>query len=213
MTPPSTMFGDLIESTDVQNAAEETIAKFLKDYVAEYERQREIAAGTIDLIETYTQVNEFRDWAGNETPVCVIVSPELPEVHKKGDTYIGLFPLGIGLIVQANNRANTNRMARAYGAIIRQLLVQQAGLGGLASGLTFESEKYNDVPEGEDRAQASAQAIFTVEVPGIVDSRKGIVVPSEDPYGEELEDPDELSEAPLSDSASVEIKKEDEVGP
>jgi hypothetical protein len=207
MPPKPTLFGRLIESTDVQNAAQETIEEWIETYLAEYERQRELDPKTIQVIETYTQVNEFRDWAGNETPVCVIVSPELPETSKKGGgEYTGQFILGIGIIVQADTRPNTNKMARAYGAIIRQLLLQQAGLGGLASGITFESEKYNDVPEGEDRAQASAQVIFTVEVPGIVDSRKGTIAPSENPYGDD-------SEAPTAESAEVTIKKEDEVGP
>lgn len=205
---PPTLFGRLIESTDVQQAAEETIKKWIETYLAEYERQRGLAPETIDVIETYTQVNEFRDWAGQETPVCVIVSPEIPVAKKHGDgVYTGEFTLGIGLIVQASTRDSTNRMGRAYGAIIRQLLLQQAGLGGLASGITFENEKYNDVPEGEDRAQASAQVIFTVEVPGIVDSRKGIIEPTDDPYGSG-------SEAPEAQEVSVTINDEEiEVGP
>lgn len=205
---PPTLFGRLIESTDVQVAAQETIEKWIETYLAEYERQRGLDPKTIDVIETYTQVNEFRDWAGNETPVCVIVSPEIPVTKRHGDgTYSGDFTLGIGIIVQANNRINTNRMGRAYGAIIRQLLLQQAGLGGLASGITFENEKYNDVPEGEDRAQASAQVIFTVEVPEIVDSRKGVIEPFEEPY-------EAGSEAPEAQKVSVTINdEENEVGP
>jgi hypothetical protein len=90
--------------------------------------------------------------------------------------------------------------------VIRQMLVQQKGLGGFASGLTYEDEKYDDVPESEDRAQASAQVIFTVDVPGIVNFKKGIIEPSADPYGTD-------GEEHAAESAGVTITKVEEVGP
>lgn len=208
-----TRFGLNFNANVLAEACQETIEEFLEDYLAEYERQNGLDPRTIPPFKDYTNVNEFRNWAGNETPVCVIVSPGLNgKPMKKGDMYVGEFVLGVAAIVQSRNREATNKLSRAYGAILRQLLVQQAGMQGLASGTTWEDEKYNDVPESEDRAQASAQVLFTVEVPGIMDWRKGIVAPSEDPY--EL-DP----EAPLAKEVNVEVNDEnihvdeEEVGP
>lgn len=208
-----TRFGLNLNANDLADACQLTIEEFIEDYLAEYERQNGLAPETIPKFKTYSQVNEFRNWAGNETPVCVIVSPGLNgKPAKKGDMYVGEFVLGVAAIVQANNREATNKLSRAYGAILRQLLVQQPGMQGLASGNTWEDEKYNDVPESEDRAQASAQVLFTVEVPGIMDWRKGIMAPSENPY--ELD-----SEAPLAKEVNIEANEEiihadeEEVGP
>lgn len=204
-----TLFGFNFDANMLADAAQKTIELFIEDYLAEYERQHELKPETIPPFKTYTQVNEFRNWAGDETPVCVIVSPGMNgRPAKKGDgTYVGEFVLGVAAIVQAQERIQTNKLSRVYGAVLRQLLIQQAGLQGVASGIDWEDEKYNDVPESEDRAQASAQVLFTVEVPGIVDASKGIIAPSEDPY-------ETGSEAPLSEKVNVTINEEkQEVGP
>lgn len=210
-----TKFGFSIGRGEVLNDVQATIEAFIKDYLAEAERQHGKEPRWLPNFKTYTQVNEFRNWAQDETPVCVIVSPGLaapPE--KKGDGwYMAKFDLGIAIIVQANNRENTNALADMYGPIIRQLMLQQAGYGGLISGIDFEDEKSNDVPETEDRAQAAVQVIFTVEVPGVVNGRLGMTEPSTDPYGDGLEDPGEESEAPLIETSSVAVEKKDEVGP
>lgn len=207
-------FGPNIGRKQVMDSVEATVKEFEKDYLAEAERQWGLDPHTLPLFKTHSQVNEFRNWADDETPVCVIVSPGLAAAKQKGGgEYTGIFDLGVACIVQANNRENTNKLADIYGPAIRQLVLQQIGFGGLITGIDFLDEKANDVPESEDRAQTATQAIFTVEVPGIVNGRLGLVEPSEDPYGDGLEDPDEQSEAPLADEVNVEIKEKEEVGP
>jgi hypothetical protein len=203
-----TKFGFSIDANQIADAVQSTIEEFIKDYLAEAERQRELAPQTIPIFKTYSQVNEFRNWADDETPVCVIVSPGMSgkPLRKGRGEYMGNFTLGVAAIVQANQRENTNKLSRVYGAVLRQLLVQQAGMGGLVTGIDWEDEKYNDVPESEDRSQASAQVLFTVEVPGIVDASKGILAPSEEPY--EL-DPEE----PTATDVNVDIEEKAEVGP
>lgn len=205
--PNPTLFGHSFGPDHLQNAVEETIKAFLEDYLAEAERQRGLEPETLPVFKTYSQVNEFRNWADDETPVCVIVSPGIPRFKRKGrGEYFAEFDLGVACIVQANNREKTNALSRVYGPVIRQLMVQQAGLGGVASAVDLIEEKYDDVPESEDRSQAVAQIIFTVEVPDVVDASKGIMQPSESPY-------ETSSEAPTAVSAEVEIEKKDEVGP
>lgn len=202
------LFGENKTRKDLQNAVQQTIERWLEDYLAEYERRHKLDPQTIPVFKEYSQVNEFRNWADDETPVCVIVSPGLhePPAMKGDGHYDGKFDLGVACIVQANVREKTNDLASIYGPIIRQLLLQQRGLGGFSSGLTYEDEKYDDVPESEDRAQAVAQVIFTVDVPGIVNYKKGIIDPSDDPYGIDAEEH-------AAESASVTIEKVEEVGP
>jgi hypothetical protein len=127
--------------------------------------------------------------------------------QKGGGEYTGIFDLGVAAIVGANNRENTDKLADLYGPILRQLLLQHADLGGVATGIDYADEKYNDVPDGQDSPLSSAQVIFTVEVPGIVNGRKGIITPSDDPYEDD-------GEVPLAEKVGVTINKErQEVGP
>ncbi len=204
-------FGFSVSRKQVLDDIEETIKTWMKEYLAEAERQAGLDPRTLPEIKTFTQVNEFRNWAQDETPVCVLVSPGLSDKpKKKGDGwYMASFDVGVAIIVQANNRENTNNLADIYGPILRQLILQQAGYGGLISGIDFEDERYNDVPETEDRAQASVQVIFSVEVPGMVNDKLGVTEPSDDPYGDGLEDPGEQSEAPLAESASVAVEEKE----
>jgi hypothetical protein len=208
-------FGLSVSRKHVMDSVEATIKAFEEDYLSEAERQWGLNPHDLPTFKTHSQVNEFRNWADDETPVCVIVSPGLAgRPEKKGSgLYMGKFDLGVACIVQANNRENTNRLADIYGPAIRQLLLQQIGFGGLISGIDFVDEKANDVPESEDRAQTAVQVIFTVDVPGIVNGRLGIAAPSEDPYGEDLEKPDEQSEAAVAEKATATVEKKDEVEP
>lgn len=210
-----TKFGFSIGRGKVLDDIEATIRAFIKDYLAEAERQNGRKPRSLKVFKTYTKVNEFRNWADNQTPVCVLVSPGLAEKPKKkaGGVYMGKFDVGVACIVQANKREKTNELADIYGPAVRQLLLQQIGYSGLITGIDFEDEKTNDVPETEDKAQAVSQVIFSVEVPGIVTSGLGIAEPSKDPYGDGLKDPDEASEAPKAKTASAEVNKKDEVGP
>lgn len=204
------LYGPSFGRHHLRKAVEETLKKWMPDYLAEAERENGLKPRTLPNFETYEHVNEFRNWADDETPVCIIVSPGLAETKQKGaGEYTGVFDLGVAAIVGANNRENTDKLADLYGPILRQLLLQQAGLGGVATGIDYIDEKYNDVPDGQDSPLSSAQVIFTVEVPGIVNGRKGTIAPSEDPYGDD-------GEAPLADDVNVEIEskdEEDEVGP
>lgn len=209
-------FGFSISRKQVCDDVQKTVEAWIKEYLAEYERQQGLKPRTLPVFKDYTQVNEFRNWAQDETPVCVVVSPGLSDKpQKKGDGwYSGKFDIGIAAIVQANNRINTNKLANHYGPVIRQLMLQQSGFGGLINGIDFEDERYNDVPETEDRAQASVQVIFSVEVPGMVNDRLGVIEPSDDPYGDGLEDPDEQSESPtIKEVGGIDIVLKDEVGP
>lgn len=202
------LYGPSFGRHHLRKAVEETIRKWMPDHLAEAERENGLKPRTLLNFKTFEHVNEFRNWADDETPVCVIVSPGLSETKQKGGgEYTGVFDLGIAAIVGANNRENTDKLADLYGPVIRQLILQHADLGGVATGVDYVDEKYNDVPDGQDSPLSSAQVIFTVEVPGIVNGRKGIMAPSEDPYGDS-------GEAPLAEEVSVTINEErQEVGP
>jgi hypothetical protein len=175
--------------------------------LAEAERERGLKPRTLPIIKNYTTVNEFRNWAAEDTPVVVIVSPGLAEEPAmKGDgTYRAKFHLGVAVIVEANNRDNTRKLARIYGPVVRQLMLQQQGLGGISSAVEYEDERYDEPPEREDHAVMAVQVTFRVEVHNVVNKRLGIAEPSADPYGlgTEFDNPVE---------ANITIEKKDEVG-
>lgn len=211
------LYGPSFGRHHLRKAVEDTLKLWMPDYLAEAERVNDLKPRTLLNFETYEHVNEFRNWADDETPVCIIVSPGLAAAKQKGaGEYTGIFDLGVAAILGANNRENTDKLADLYGPILRQLLLQQASLGGVATGIDYVDEKYNDVPDGQDSPLSSAQVIFTVEVPGIVNGRKGTIAPSEDPYGDD-------GEASLAKEVNLDVneetihvddeEEEDEVGP
>lgn len=202
----SSVFGKIIGKEQVEQAVEATLKKWMTTYLAEIERQRGIPPRSLPEIRNYTNVNEFEKWPEDQLPLVVIISPglggEKPRMEGDG-TYTAKFLIGLATVVSADTQENTSKIAGMYGAAVRACLAQQQDLGGISTGIEWQDERFDDIPNEERRSLASVQEVFLVEVPGIVNERDGLMAVPDDPYAP-------IGDWPEAETVHVTINKEDE---
>lgn len=198
-------FGPIIGGEQLEVAVKDTLKLWLPTYLAEIERQRGLDPRSLPMIRNFTFANELEKFPEDQLPVAVIISPgiggDLPTMDGEGQ-YTAKFICGIAVIVSADTQTNTNRLSKMYGAAIRACLLQQPSLGGFASGVEWQDERFDDIPSEDRRSLAAAQEIFHMEVSGITNERLGMAVPPDDPYAVPAEWPE-------AETVQVSIDKEE----
>jgi hypothetical protein len=197
------LFGPIFVPSFLEQAVIDTLKLWLPTYLAEVELQLEREQGLIEPPRSYTTRRRFEKFPEDQIPTCVVVSPGLAnEPHKEGDgSHRAEWALGVGVIVSAPDQESTNLVAKIYGAAIRACLLQKSSLGGVASGITWYDESYDDLPSDDTARTLGAAALyFRVEVEDIVNSRVGPNVPT--PPG---------TQWGVAETVTVTIEKEDEL--
>lgn len=170
------------------SALEETAIAFLKDrlpeYLAEIERQTGRPQEQLPMIRSWTTRNEFVKWPEEQLPAMVVVSPGTNGVPKKaGDGKVrATYALGLAVVCSAKDGEATSKLARDYAAAIRACVEQHPDLGGVAEGSLWTGERFDDIPQEQDRNLSSGQVGFMVEVRDVVDASQGLTDKPEDPY-------------------------------
>lgn len=185
------IFGSIQISDDVEQAVVDTLRKWFKTYLVEYELQ----AGLIDdkyetpkhpLPKQYLKANDLDTSNADALPSIVVVSPGISTrsvPHQEGDgSFRVFFNIGVGVFAGSGIRPNTMKIVRVYTAIIRTIMLQKQALGGFADGSTWLDESYNPHFSIEDDQTISAgQVVFEIEVSGIVNRFGGPVAEIPDP--------------------------------
>jgi hypothetical protein len=78
--------------------------------------------------------------------------------------YIARWAVICEAYVSAKTEADTRKMARDIGALVRATLVQEPGLHGFARAVDWVGENYTQLPPIERRSKATAEISFVVEV-------------------------------------------------
>lgn len=194
------VFGNITTSVDVEGAMEAHVVKWITTYLREVERQKGLKVGLLPSPRSYQKRNELQRWPEDQMPAIVIVAPGTAGTPKrKGDgTYDANWVCGVAAVVSSTDKESTRTMASYYTAAIRAAVLQHRSIGGFARGVTYEDERFDDLPEVQGRSLVSGQVFFTVQVSAIVDSSQGPSQPSDDP-----------AEWPDVETAQVTIQKED----
>lgn len=184
MTYDPKVFGRILDKTDAENAMEEHLRLWLTTYIAELERQKGFAAETIQTPVAWLRANDFAKWPEDQTPAIIIISPGLVGDPKAEGNRVWSAPYGVGVaaVVSSIDRPRTRALAGFYGAAIRAAVLQHPSLGGFARDTTWVDERFDDVPQEDERTLASAQEVFRVDVFGMTTGRTGPKTPPEDPY-------------------------------
>lgn len=178
-----TIFGQIVDATEVETAALTTLESFSRDYLAEMERSRGLPSGTLPQVRSWIVAGDFRHWPQEQLPSVLVVSSGMEgEPKREGSSkYRALFGLGFAVVVSASDQAASDRLARYYTAAFRTLILQHASLGGFASGVEWVDEAYDLLPERDGRTFAAGQSVFRVEVEDVATARGGPRTPSPDP--------------------------------
>lgn len=180
MTTP-TIFSPIITGADVEAAVEATIKAWQADYLAEVADQAGLERGSLPLFRSYPRLLDLSKWDEDQTPSCVISAPGTLETPAtRGRQINARWAVGIGCIVSAKDMQSTLRLSQLYIAAVRAILVQQGSLGGISSGVSFISERYDDLDSSDARSLASGVGQFGVDVIGITELGMGPKTPSGD---------------------------------
>ena len=181
---PDTVFGKIVVASEIEYAARDLLKKWFTTYLREIERQVGWEGDPLPSPRNYTNRNEFDALPGEELPKVVVISPGTegrPE-HPEGDGYYrAVWQLGVGVATAAQTEEEADRMAKMYGAAARGIMAQNQDLGGIAVGVYWIRESYDDLPIDDQFANyKQAGVYFGVEVEKAVNRWMGPDEPSEE---------------------------------
>ncbi len=181
--PPGyeTVFARILTGDDVERWVIDTLWTWSGTYLAEVERQHNLAAGALQRPRAWLVAPSWDKWPEDQVPAVVVQSVGLAEpASREGrGAYRARWQVGVGCIVSARTQAETHRMAQLYVAAHRALLIQRPSLGGRAEGVVWQDEDYTQLVYDDLRSLGMGAATFSVEVADVTSWGVGPTSPSE----------------------------------
>lgn len=178
--PANSIFENISPGSLVQEAAAATLLKWMPTYLREIERQLSRTLGQIPAPRTYTSRNRFESFPEDQMPLCVVVSSGLVDTpsRESDGRYNAWFSLGIGFLASARDEDAADFLSKVYAAAGRAIILQRPSLGGVASGVEWIDETYDDDVVTEDqRTMKASYVIFRIHMDDIVTRFAGPVEP------------------------------------
>lgn len=199
----TSIFGEIFTADELESAVESTLKIWFRTYLNEIELQHGQPNVNLPPPRSYKHHVEMDTYPEPQLPQCLIVSPGMSSAPlMEGDgTFRGFWRVAIGIVNSAKDRESTNRNSKWYAAAVRAIILQHRSLGGVACGVEWEEEGYEDGPTEADRSLAVSTNTFIFEVPGIADREGG---PSEP----EPPDPDDLPGSTWPDVQTTDLDVE-----
>ncbi|MCA1782241.1 MAG: hypothetical protein LC679_08735, partial [Intrasporangiaceae bacterium] len=115
---------------------------------------------------SYVSSLDTDKFSEDQTPSCVVVAPgTFDEPVRRGDnSYDIQWSVGVGVVVSGQTVENTFELCELYTAAVRLCLLQQASLGGVASGTDWLNERYDELLVEDLRTIAAGVVQFVVTV-------------------------------------------------
>ncbi len=187
------IFGDNIDSADVEEALLTFLREWMPTYITEIVRQKD-PAGTIwpngvAAVRSFTVVHAAEEkWPEDQLPMLLAHSPGLAEEPEaQGDgTVSAKYACGLSAIASGSTLAMTKALARVYGSAARMAILQHEGLGGFAEGVEWKDERLFPVVQGveAERNLMSVSGMYVIEVAQVLNRDGGPREPLEPPYTE-----------------------------
>jgi hypothetical protein len=189
-----TPFHRILTGADVEDAAIALMQKWMPTYLAEMERQTGRTADSLPHVRSWVRTNEFEKFPEDQLPAVLVICPGLAdEPVKTGDgKYRAGWALGVAVVVSARDQAVTQELAKVYAAAIRALLLHHPSMEGLARGMEWNDERYDDLAQVDERTLSAARQVFTVEVDDVTTARAGPAAPDPLPDHHEPYPPDAI---------------------
>lgn len=204
----SNIFGNILTRKTVEEAVLATVELWIDTYLCEIERNEGITVRDLPRPRSYARANIYNIFPDEQLPAVVIISPGLSkapikQAQGKHRTY-----WNVQVAFQVASTPDAVRdLADYYTAAARAIFLQHQDLGGMADGITWLGEKYNDAPDPFRRSVASGNVLLEVEVDDAVTAAAGPVGP--DPIPDPTPDPGNW---PKVLHTFVEVEKVEEIG-
>jgi hypothetical protein len=187
VTEPNGYFEAIFAAPMLENALLALIKEWLPTYLAEVERQFGIDAGTLARPKYFgTSVDDTLE-PGERYPAIVVVSPGTAEVPEGtgGGAWSAWYDVTVATSVMGSNEMGARRQAGLYSAAVRALVMQHAGIGGVAEATLWQGEEFLGEPgKTRNRTRGGALTHFRIKVADVVNSQAGPTFPvPTDPLG------------------------------
>ena len=186
-----TDFAHVVLVTDIETAVESTLKRWIGEYVRLVERQQGLTAGLKPLPKSWRVDTVAEKWPEDQLPSVMIISPGTfsePQEDGSGE-YYAWWSIGVGCLASAPDSQAARLNAAIYTAAIRDCLVNNQTLGGLAEGVTWLRESYNLAEITSDRTLVGGIAEFSVRVASVVTWTSPATDPRSDPTPPWIVDP------------------------
>lgn len=212
------IFGPLVATEDVVQAAVSTLTLWMPEYLAEVERKKGLRRKTIPrppTSESYHGGVDLEAWIGADAPeVMVVVKPSGEPERSASAGYTQGYTLEVGCLcigtgsTLAERAEDEARIIASYLGAATMLLIQQPTLGGLTERLVMTAAPEVSLPDPDRRAIAQVVTGFEVWVSQIIEESAGPVGPNpqESPGYEGQEEP--FEDAPTVETVDIKVTVE-----
>lgn len=185
------IFGDFVDSAQVEASVTALLQTWLSTYLYELERQKGLTEGSLARPRSYNVESGpgVAFLGAEQIPAIMVVSSGLAgKPAREGDgSYRASWIIGVGAVVSARDAQSTRLLAGHYAAAIRMLLLQKRDAQW--EGITWEDEGYDEIGTEEGRSLAGARVLFTLDYRHVATSGTGPVepmphTPESDPYAD-----------------------------
>lgn len=180
------IFGPIVLATDVEDAIEVTMKKWMPDYLAFTERHIGKPAEWLPRPNSYTVTSDWDAFPEESVPAVLIMCPAVDKPLMDGQReYRATFPVRVGIRVESKDRRSSERLAKFYGGAFRALLLAKGSLGNFAEATTWLGEEYGThISDRTQRTFGTADVKLNIEVRNVVRRLTGPAVPSTKPETE-----------------------------
>jgi hypothetical protein len=183
------VFGPIVEGSDVKAAIEATLRKWMPTYLALIERHAEREPKSMPIPRSYVLTDDpnLNKKVEDQLPAVVVMTPGNGERRPKHDgrgIYSAGFRVVISIVASARDQPSTTALAERYRKAVELMLLHQGSLGGFAEASVFVGWRTDDMDSSSDRTIAAGTNIFEVLVKGIAQHGAGLREPLKEPYEE-----------------------------
>ncbi|CAB4197380.1 hypothetical protein UFOVP1313_9 [uncultured Caudovirales phage] len=206
------VWGPLVTEVDVDLAVVTTLRLWLPMYLAQAERERDLAAGTLARPKAGAYTNTIEDDEFHDHPLPAIIvttaNTTAAPAQASDSSYEGAWRVMVSSVVRGRTPPETRAVAALFSASVRRVLTQQASLGGLSSEVVWVSSGLQPVYDNTDQGRYIAAGMneFVVYVDNVLAPELG---PGGAPYTPpDPENEPDLPLDPLSAVATVNVSIE-----
>jgi hypothetical protein len=213
----ATIFGPRVDAAYVEEEIKQHLKNWLPTYLANMATDLGKARNTFirddgTAVGSWAHSTQFHVTDATALPAVLIINAGFAEPPKmEGDgSYRATWTIGIGGLVSAggdNPAENSSRLAKRWGSIIAQIMLQADQESEYLEGVEWLDEGYDDVPPQEQRSLGSFRLVFAVEYRNVLNANVGPASP--DPLPDPVNNgyPD-WGQLPDTDHVHVEVQKE-----